>query len=558
MNAALVQSNLLVGDVEGNARIIRREYERSVARGAELIVSTELALTGYPPRDLLLREDVLRRQIAALKALASITGTAPLVVGFAEPNTSGRRKPLFNSVAVACGGSVVAVRRKTLLPTYDVFDEHRYFEPLGERQGPVELCGQRVAFLICEDIWGGVEDPDRGGRAPHDPVAWAADGDPDLLVVINASPYWWGKGDVRRDLVARVARRAGCPVAFANQVGGNDELIFDGHSFAVDSSGELIAAAHAFDEQTLLFSTSSPAAAGWETDTGSLAALEAALVLGLRDYVRKVQAFPGGALVGISGGLDSAVVAQLAVRALGSAKVVGVTMPSRFSSPAGLDDARAVATWLGIGLREIPIHDLYECFGDALGPQIGWRELPTVTEENVQARIRAALLMAIANREQRIVLGTGNKSELAMGYCTLYGDMAAGLGVISDLPKTTVRQLAAHMSAEGLRIPERVLSKPPSAELRPDQRDTDTLPEYSTLDPLLEAYVERQMDPDQLVGSGFDRTLVRRVVEGVDRAEFKRRQMAPGLKVTAKAFGTGRCMPIAAARSFERGTSGSA
>ncbi len=477
-------------------------------------------------------------------------GAAPLVVGFAERNASGRGKSLFNSLAVACDGKVVAVRRKTLLPTYDVFDEHRYFEPWSDPQGSVELGGKRVAFLICEDIWGGVEDPDHTGTAAHDPVAWTVDEKPDVLVVINGSPYWWGKGDVRRDLVATVARRAGCPVAFANQVGGNDELIFDGHSFGVASSGELIAAARAFEAQTLLFDTSSPAAADWEPDTDSLASLEAALVLGLRDYVRKVPAFPGGALVGISGGLDSAVVAQLAARALGPADVVGVTMPSRFSSQAGLEDARAVATGLGIGLREIPIHDLYQCFGDCLRPQIGWCEPPSVTEENVQARIRAALLMAIANREQRILLGTGNKSELAMGYCTLYGDMAAGLGVISDLPKTTVRRLAAEMSVAGRPIPNRVLNKPPSAELRPGQRDTDTLPEYSMLDPLLEAYIERRMDPTQLVAFGFDPTLVHRVVEAVDRAEFKRRQMAPGLKVTAKAFGTGRRLPIAAARAL--------
>ena len=549
MRIALLQLNVLIGDVTGNARMIAEAYERALADGAELVVSTELGLTGYPPRDLLLSDGMLDRQSDALAELALRSGSVPLVVGFAERNATGRGKGLFNSVAVLERGRVMAVRRKTVLPTYDVFDEHRYFEPWTAPQDAVELCGRRVVLLICEDIWGGLEDRDCVDAAMPEPVAWAAAARPELAIVINGSPYWWGKGDVRRSVVAATARHLKCPVAFANQVGGNDELLFDGRSFAVRASGAVLTTGPPFREATVLVETSSVAAEEWIADTGDLGELESALVMGLRDYVGKTGAFPGGALIGVSGGLDSAVVARLAVEALGAARVSAVTMPSPFSTRAGLEDARRLAQNLQVELRELPITPVFECFSRSLRPQIGWCTPPSVVEENVQARIRAAMLMAVSNREGRIVLGTGNKSELAMGYCTLYGDMAAGLGVISDVPKTVVRRLAVHMNQADPLIPERILTKPPSPELRPGQQDTDTLPEYDRLDPLLEAHIERHMDANQLIAAGFDAALVLRVVRAVERAEFKRRQMAPGLKVTAKAFGVGRRMPIAAAAS---------
>ena len=545
MKVAVLQQNLVVGDVAGNARRIQAGYGAALEAGAELVVSSELSLLGYPPLDLLQRQDVIDQQLAALDELAA-TSSVPLVVGFAERNPEPTGKPLFNAAAVLAGGRLAAVRRKALLPTYDVFDERRYFEPYTKPQGAVSVNGYRLGLLICEDIWSGLELPAHRKLYRDDPVAGLAGRRLDAVLVINGSPYWWGKGGVRLDLAADVARRLEAPVVYSNQVGGNDELVFDGRSFAVDAHGAPIGAAKPFAEQTLLVDLEYAAHVSWASDGGNLADVEAAFVLGLRDYLDKVAAFPGGAVLALSGGIDSALVACLGAEALGADSMLAVTMPSRFSSPAGVEDARTLAANLGLELRTIPIDGLYRAFQSALEPELGWVDPPQVTEENIQSRIRGAIVMAIANRERRIVLGTGNKSELAMGYCTLYGDMAAGLGVISDLPKTLVHQLAGFVNRRRPVIPERVLAKPPSAELRPGQRDTDSLPPYEQLDPILHAYIEEEQSPEKLASAGFDPVLVAQVVGTVERMEFKRRQMAPGLKVTSKAFGSGRRLPIAA------------
>lgn len=551
MKIAVLQQNFVVGDIAGNACKVWAGYRAGLRAGADLVISSELSLLGYPPLDLLQRNDVIRHQLAALDALAAATASVPLIVGFAEPNPEPSGKALFNAAAVLVDGRLEAVRRKALLPTYDVFDERRYFEPYTEPQEPITVSGRRIGLLICEDIWDVSEQPAHRKQYRYDPVAALAGTPLDVVVVINGSPYWWGKGDARLILVADVARRLEAPVVYSNQVGGNDELIFDGRSFAVDVSGAPIAAARPFVEQILVVDSDRGRPVSWAADSGSLADVEAALVLGLRDYVDKVDAFPGGAVLALSGGIDSAIVACLAVKALGASRVVAVGMPSQFSAQASVDDARALARELGIEFRLAPIDGLFRSYRLAIEPELGWYDPPQVTEENIQSRIRGTIVMAIANRERRIVLGTGNKSELAMGYCTLYGDMAAGLGVISDLPKTLVYELARFINRQQSVIPERILEKAPSAELRPGQRDSDTLPPYEQLDPILHAYIEDEQGPEELVAKGIDRELVERVIGTVERMEFKRRQMAPGLKLTSKAFGSGRRLPIAAQIRFD-------
>jgi len=551
MRIALLQQNFLVGDIAGNAAKIREGYRRALSRGADLVVSTELSLLGYPPRDLLERRDVIAAQRKALEALAREVSGIPLVVGFAESNREPRGAPLFNAAALLRDGQVAEVRRKALLPTYDVFDEHRYFESWSAPQEPIMVAGKRIAILICEDIWNGIEDPDGRRRYQEDPVEMLGEqGRVDALVVLNGSPYFWGKGDMRFSLVSAMARKLHAPVFYANQAGGNDELIFDGRSFAVNAKGECIGAAGAFQEDLLAVDSENAKPQTWTRDTGELGDLKKGLVLGLYDYLEKVAAFPGGAVLGLSGGIDSSLVACVAAEALGPDRVLGIAMPSPHSSQESVEDAEALARNLGIGFRIVPIAKAFRAYRDILEPVIGWQDPYTVTEENLQARIRGMILMAIANREKRIVLGTGNKSELAVGYATLYGDMAAGLGVISDLPKMEVYALSRFLNRDRQRIPERVLAKAPSAELRPGQQDTDSLPPYENLDPLLHAYIEEWKGPEELISEGFDAGLVERVLAMVDRAEFKRRQAAPGLKVTTKAFGSGRRLPIAAKLRF--------
>ena len=554
-----LQFNPTIGDISGNTVKISEAYQRAVADGVDLVVTTELALLGYPPRDLLEREDLLAQQDIALAQLAAGAGVVPLLVGIAERNTSPTGNALYNAVAVLRDGEMLPqTARKQLLPTYDVFDERRHFEPGTSEPFVFDVNGQRIGVLLCEDIWNGIEEAGGRHRYDHDPVRALA-GRADVLIVLNASPYFWGKGTLRKELVAGVAKRANAPVVYINQTGGNDELVFDGRSFAVNAKGEVIAAAPAFAETTLpvelggaeeLNSSIARKLVSPNTvypdDKDNLEDLREALVLGIRDYVAKVGGFPGGVLLGLSGGIDSALVATLAAEALGPENVKAVSMPSGYSSQGSKDDAAELAKNLGIEMLTIPIEAAYAAFGTMLFPAIGWEAPLEVTEENVQSRIRGVTLMAISNREKRLVLGTGNKSEFAMGYATLYGDMAAGLLVIADLPKTLVYRLAKHYNREREIIPHAILTKAPSAELRPNQKDTDSLPPYDVLDPLLHDYIEERMGPDALIAKGHDKKLVAKVVRAVDGMEFKRRQAAPGLKVTAKAFGGGRRLPIAA------------
>ncbi len=560
---ALAQIDTTVGDHAGNAALIIAAAEEAAAAGARLVVFPELAVTGYPPRDLLDRPAFVAATRAATNDLARrLPEGITALVGTVEPSGASAGRPLVNVAALLQRGAPPrVVGRKCLLPTYDVFDEDRYFEPADRAADPFEVDGLPLGVVICEDMWtaeGPMAGDDAGRRHRRDPVADAVAIGARAILVISASPFDLGKPAVREELLSGHARRHGVPMLLCNLVGGNDDLVFDGRSLAVDARGELVArGAHAKPDLVLVEVTASgdrgagrvtagaPGDASAprparEDDANEL--LAAILVLGTADYVRKCGF--GGAIVGLSGGIDSALTAAIAARALGRENVVGVSMPSRFSSAGSRDDARALAENLGIELREVPIEPIFASFLDGLAPVFG--DAPfDVTEENLQARTRGALLMAISNKTGRIVLTTGNKSELAVGYCTLYGDMCGGLAVISDLPKTLVYELAIHWNRDGEVIPVATIEKPPSAELRPDQRDEDSLPPYEVLDAILAAYIERHEDPAAIAARGFDRAVVDDVIRKVDRNEYKRNQAAPGLRVTSKAFGTGRRYPIA-------------
>ncbi|AFY30251.1 NAD+ synthase [Cyanobium gracile] len=570
MRLALAQLNPLVGDLEGNGRRILAAAERARAGGADLLLTPELSLWGYPPRDLLLRPALIQRQERVLASLAAACpdGLA-LLVGVAEP-VAGRRQPgLHNALALVERGGWRIVCRKRLLPSYDVFDERRYFLP-GDAPAVLELEAGghpwRLGLTICEDLW--VEENLRS-RWPDavDPIADLAPRRIDLLLNLSASPFGRGKGEVRQGLAARAAARLGVPVVYLNQVGGNDELVFDGASFVVDRTGRpLLRLACAAEDLALWPLAPAPVSpGGGDAEPVPAAAppdpweqLLRVLVLGVRDYAAKC-GFQR-ALLGLSGGIDSALVAVIAAAALGPARVEVLRMPSPFSSAGSLDDAEGLARRLGLATATLPIAPLMEAFAAALPPALG-APPAGVTEENLQSRIRGTLLMAVANQKGGLLLSTGNKSELAVGYCTLYGDMNGGLSVIGDLYKTTVFGLcewldgaasgpcraALGLPSEGELIGAAIRTKPPSAELRPDQRDSDSLPDYGVLDPLLKASIEELRTPEQLVAGGADPELVARVTALLRRAEFKRRQAAPVLKVSDRAFGAGWRMPIASA-----------
>ena len=544
MKIALGQLNPTLGDFEGNLRLIRQALADAQAAGADLLVLPELALCGYPPRDLLERDAFLATSSRALASLvSSVQGTTAVLVGFPEvlpENTAGRR--VANSAALIADGTIVAVRRKSLLPTYDVFDEWRYFEP-ATTVAPVPFRGRNLGISICEDIW------NDGDFWPHrlyreDPIEKLVAAGADLLINIAASPYTVEKRHLRPRMLASVARHWQRPLVFVNQVGGQDDLIFDGSSLATNAKGEVIARAaeHATDLVVVDVDTGTgdmrPVV---ESDARS--ALDA-LVLGTRDYARRCSF--AGALIGLSGGIDSAVVACIASRALGPSNVLGVAMPSRYSSDHSRQDAARLAKNLGIEFREIAIEPMFAAYLESLAPAFAGRA-PDVTEENLQARIRGGLLMALSNKLGKLLLSTGNKSEIATGYCTLYGDTNGGLAVISDVPKTWVYKIAREINADGPAIPESTLSKPPSAELRPNQVDQDSLPPYDVLDAILAAHVEEGLDTEALVKAGFERAVVDKVLRLVRLSEYKRRQLPPGLKITGKAFGTGRRYPVAQA-----------
>ena len=538
MKLGLAQINTTVGDFTGNLALIRTAYERGVAAGTELVVAPELAITGYPPRDLLLKGGFIEGNLAALEELAKSVGEVGLVVGHVGINEQQPGRPAVNAVSLLQHGKVKATRSKTLLPTYDVFDEDRYFEPATEN-APVDFNGRQLGLTVCEDVWNDEAfwlDP----RYRVDPVDSLVKQGAEVIVNVSASPWNLGKEGMRREMLASLAAKSQRPVVYCNAVGGNDELVFDGGSLALNSQGEVLAAGAQFSESLVEVDLNGPVQTISEPQ--EMALLHDALVLGVKDYMGKCGFH--SAVIGLSGGIDSAVTATLAVQALGAENVRGITMPSPYSSQGSLDDSEALAANLGIQYDVIPIHAGFEMMKASLEPIFGDRP-EDVTEENMQARLRGLILMAASNKFGSLVLTTGNKSELAVGYCTLYGDMCGGLAVISDVPKTKVFELARWINRDREIIPESTITKPPSAELRPDQKDEDSLPPYEVLDAILELYVVECRSVTEIVAGGFDESTVKRVARLIDLNEYKRRQAAPGLKVTSKAFGVGRRIPVA-------------
>ena len=539
MKIALAQFNPTVGDFAGNSARILSLAAQAKARGAELAVFSELCLCGYFPQDLLERPAFIDRNQKELKSLAAKI-PLPSLVGYVGRVKNGTGKSIANKVALICGGRIVFEQSKMLLPTYDVFDESRYFQP-AEKQTVFGFNGEELGITICEDVWN-----DKtfwvNRRYDRDPVVEIFAQGTTVLLNVSASPYTIDKRSLRFDMLRSIALQYKKPVIYVNQVGGNDSLIFDGASMAVNAAGNMGAQALAFEEDLVLFDTVTGRGDIHEQDGEEIGYAYQGLVMGTRDYVNKC-GFKK-VLVGLSGGIDSAVVAAIAVDALGAQNVLGVSMPGPFSSEGSKTDAVAVAHNLGIELKTLPITDVYDSYVKSLSGVFAG--LPAdVTEENIQARIRGNYLMAISNKFGSMVLSTGNKSELAVGYCTLYGDMAGGLAVISDVPKLMVYELATWINREREVIPLSTISKPPSAELRADQKDEDSLPPYDVLDRILKAYIEDLRSPQDIADHyGFDVEMVRAIAMMVDRNEYKRKQAAPGLKITSRAFGFGRPFPI--------------
>ena len=539
MKIALAQLNLTVGDFAGNEAKILAAYQRSAAAGAEIVVCPELAVTGYPPRDLLLKKSFTVKNLETLQRLAAATGATGLLVGFVGENAKRPGREVTNSVALLQHGKIIATRSKTLLPTYDVFDEDRYFQPAGTNS-PVEFNGRKIGLTICEDIWND-EDfwPER--RYQHNPPGELADAGAEIIFNLSASPWHLGKNQTRREMLQRIAAKTRRPVVFCNQTGGNDELVFDGGSLVFNAAGVLVAQGKLFEEDLVVADTAASAKFAPPAIVDEELVYKA-LTLGLRDYLHKC-GFKS-AVLGLSGGIDSALVACLAVAALGKENVQGVSLPSQYSSQGSLDDAAILARNLGIRYDVIPIKPVFEQCKAQLNDVFAGRA-EDVAEENLQARIRGTLLMALSNKFGSLLLTTGNKSELAVGYCTLYGDMNGGLAVISDVPKMMVYRLSRWINRGKGIIPDASITKAPSAELRPNQTDQDSLPPYDVLDAILEAYVVHAKSAAEIIAAGFDEATVRRVVRLIDLSEYKRRQAAPGLKVTTKAFGVGRRVPVA-------------
>ena len=542
MKIALAQIDPTVGDFTGNLETVIAFSRRAAEQGARLTVFSELVLCGYPPADLLEKPAFLARCAEAVRELAEATRdlSTAVLVGVALPARGQSGKPAVNAAVLMDRGRILLEQHKRLLPFYDVFDEQRYFAPAKE-QKVVELDGMRLAVTICEDAW---NDKNFWPQPLYsvDPVEELMRQNPELHINLSASPFWYGKRALRRQMLAAIARRDRIPVLMCNQAGGNDSLIFDGSSLALDAEGKLIAQAASFGEDLVFVDPFKAAPLAQPQENDEQAAYEG-LVLGTRDYVRKCGF--RRALVGLSGGIDSALVAAIAAEALGPENVIAVGMPSPYSSTGSVEDSRKLAAHLGIRFEVLPISGLFAEYTHTLEPLFAGLQ-PDITEENIQSRIRGNLLMALSNKFSALVLTTGNKSEMAVGYCTLYGDMVGALAVIGDLVKTRVYAVCRWLNREREVIPEAILTKPPSAELRPGQKDTDSLPPYEVLDPILEAYVERYETPEQIARErGFPLDLVRQVVKLVERSEYKRQQAAPVLKLTSKSFGMGRRFPIA-------------
>lgn len=564
----MLQLNYIVGDIPGNIKKTLLGYQEACKDGADLVVATELASFGYPPKDMLLDKEYLEEQDMRLKLLESYIGDVGLIIGAAIPN-EGSGKSLFNAALLIHNFQTTMVRLKAMLPTYDVFDELRYFKPgpqvNAKEHGDTmtfEYKGHAIAVLICEEIWSGSENDSGRRMYDYDPVDELSLCLPDILIVLNASPYYWGKGNVRYKLVSDIAKRMDASVIYANQVGGNDDLVFDGRSFAVNPKGQCIAAAPAFSEAIVIADTESQTPANYLFDEDNIAELYNALVMGTRDYISK-SGFTKGAIVLLSGGIDSAVTAAIAVDALGADKVIGLSLPCPpYSSPESVEDAEELAKNLGIELYIIPIDAAYHTMGSILQPHIGWNEPGSIpgdtTEENIQPRIRGMIAMAFSNRMGKMVLSTGNKSEGAVGFCTTHGgDTTGGFDLLKDVRKTLISPqeqtphqrtstLATYINRDRVIIPARSIAKPPSAELRQGQKDTDSLPPYAILDPIIDAHLEEGQSVPEIIDKGYDKETVREIIGRIHRNEYKRGLMPPGPRVTSKAFGSGWRWPIAA------------
>ena len=539
MKIGLAQINTTVGDLQNNGERILDAYKRLRTDGADIVVFPELVITGYPPRDLLFKQRFVPDNLTTLEAIAEKTGDVPAVIGYVEPNPNESGRHFYNSVAICSDGQIQATGHKCLLPTYDVFDEDRYFEAATEPL-VTEVAGQRVAVTICEDIWT-LSEVSARPLYSHSPVDALESKSLDLHINLSASPWHIDKAQLRQTLISEISKRLSCPTVYINAVGGNDELIFDGRSMVSDAKGNIICGLSGFREELRIADLDMPQPLDPSFEQTDLQDIEDALVLGLRDYIYKCGFRK--AIVGLSGGIDSAVTAALAVKALGKENVLGVGLPSAISSDHSKNDARDLAANLEIDFPMVPISDIVNASEAALAPLMAERE-KDVTEENIQARARGLLLMALSNKFGALLLTTGNKSELSVGYCTLYGDMCGGLAVISDLPKVKVFELARHMNRDGEIIPINTIEKPPSAELRPNQKDEDSLPPYDVLDGILKAYVEEGKSADDIVALGYEPDVVKDIVRKVDLNEYKRKQAAPGLKLTPLAFGVGRRVPI--------------
>ena len=542
MKIALGQINPTVGDFSGNAAKIIQFSLQARGAGAGLILFPELSVCGYPPRDLVERPWFVARNRESIEKIASETKGIAVICGLVTPAHADTGKSVMNSAALLRDGRVEFIQSKMLLPTYDVFDEMRNFAPAKSQQ-LFDFCGKRMALTICEDAW---NDKHFWNRRLYgvDPVEELIKAGGNVVLNISASPFWLGKRELRRDMLATIAKNDNVPVAMVNQVGGNDSLVFDGSSLVIAPDGRVIAQGKSFAEDLVYFDSQSLTGDMHEQIAGEEASAYEALVLGTRDYVRKC-GFQR-VIIGLSGGIDSALTASIAVDAVGAENVTGVGMPGPYSSRGSIDDARQLAKNLGIRFELLSINEIYDACRQTLAPV--FTGLPEDTaEENIQSRARGMVLMSLSNKFGALVLSTGNKSELAVGYCTLYGDMVGGLAIISDVPKTLVYRLSAYVNSRRSVIPQSTIDKAPSAELRADQKDSDSLPPYDVLDAILEDYVEEARSAEQIaVAHDFDLDLVKRVIHMVERSEYKRQQAAPGIKISTKAFGYGRRFPIAA------------
>lgn len=537
MRIGLAQINTTVGDIPGNSAAIFAAYEKAATDGAQLVVTPELTITGYPPQDLIFKSQFVPLALEAIHGLHTQVGDVPLLIGGIDFNEKLSGRPFRNTAFLLEKGKSIRKFHKTLLPTYDVFDESRYFEP-SEDINLATIAGTRIGVTICEDIW--TEEYLSRNLYDRDPVEKLVKAGAQIIVNLSASPFQVGKSEIRRQMIASLARQYRRPFVYCNAVGGNDQLIFDGNSLAIDAQGHILTRLKAFEEDIQIVDTAGPGVEPAVADEPE--ELFNALTLGIRDYIRKT-GFKT-AVIGLSGGIDSAVTAVLAAAALEPENVTGVAMPGPYSSQGSIDDALAIAKNLGIRHLTIPIRDSFTGMQAQLSEAFA-NHAEDTTEENIQSRLRGLTLMSLSNKFGHIVLNTGNKSELAVGYCTLYGDMCGGLAVISDVPKTKVYELARWINRDREIIPPASIEKPPSAELRPNQIDQDSLPPYEVLDAILALYVERRMGVRDIIAHGHDEKTVRWLVRQIDRNEYKRSQAAPGLKVTSTAFGIGRRMPIA-------------